>query len=65
MLGPLLFLIYINDLFLSSKYLAFTLFADNTFFFHKDLPTLINIINLLVSTCFRANKLTVHLINLS
>ena len=39
--GPLLFLIHINDLFLSSKYLAFILFADDTniFFFHKGLPT--------------------------
>ena len=66
MLSPLLFLIYINDLFLSSKYLAFILFADNTnifFFCHKDLPTLIKIVNqgfLLVSSWFHANKLTVH-----
>ena len=34
-LGPLLFLLYINDLFHSSKYLSFILFADDTnvFFF--------------------------------
>ena len=29
-LGPLLFLLYINDLFLSSNYLSFILFADDT-----------------------------------
>ena len=29
-LSPLLFLIYINDLFLSSKYLAFIKFADES-----------------------------------
>ena len=38
-LGPLLFLLYINDLFLSSNYLSFILFADDTniFLCHKDL----------------------------
>lgn len=37
-LGPLLFLLYINDLFHSSKYLSFILFADdaNIFFRHQD-----------------------------
>ena len=45
-LGPLLFLLYINDLekllFLSSNYLSFILFADDTNIFlrNKDLATL-------------------------
>ena len=59
-LGPLLFLIYINDLFYSSKYLSFILFADdmNIFFRHKDISTLINTVNnelSRVSSCFNAN----------
>ena len=50
-LGPLLFLFYISDLFLSSNYLLFILFADDTniFLHHKD------------SSWFNTNKLTVHL----
>ena len=56
---------YINDLFLSSKCISFILSAydTNISFRHQDLPTPINIINqelLLVSSWFRANKLTVH-----
>ena len=50
-LGPLLFLFYISDLFLSSNYLSFILFPDDTniFLHHRD------------SSSFNANKLTVHL----
>ena len=63
-LGPLLFLLYINDLFLSSNYLSFILFADDTnIFLHKDLATLTRLINQElshVSSWFNANKLTVH-----
>ena len=64
-LGPLLFLLHINNLFLSSNYLSFILFADDTNIFlrHKDLATLIRMINQElshVSSWFNANKLTVH-----
>ena len=64
-LGPLLFLLFINDLFLSSNYLSFILFADDTNIFlrHKDLATLTRMINQElshVSSWFNANKLTVH-----
>ena len=64
-LGPLLFLLYINDLFLSSNYLSFILFADDTNIFlrHKDLATLARVVNQelsRVSSWFNANKLTVH-----
>ena len=58
-------MIYINDLFHSSKYLSFILFADDTsiFYRHKDIQTLINTVNselCLVSSWFKANKLTLH-----
>ena len=46
-LGPLLFLLHINDLFLSSNYLSFILFADDTNIFlrHKDLASLTRTVN--------------------
>ena len=60
-LGPLLFLLHINDLFLSSNYLSFILFADDTNIFlrHKDLATLTRMVNQElshVSSWFNANK---------
>ena len=46
-LGPLLFLVYINDLYLLSTPLNFILFADdsNLFYSHKDIKTLFKIVN--------------------
>ena len=60
-LGPLLFLLHINDLFLSSNYLSFILFADDTNIFlrHKDLASLTRMVNQElshVSSWFNANK---------
>ena len=67
-LGPLVFLLYINDLFLSSNFLSFILFADDTniSFRHKDLVDLATFARMVnqelshVSSWFNANKLTVH-----
>ena len=64
-LGPLLFLLYINDLFYVSNLLSIILFADDTNIFlrHNDLVALATILNVElshVSSWFNANKLTVH-----
>ena len=46
-LGPLLFILYINDIVNTSILAKFILFADsiNLFFKHNDLETIINTIN--------------------
>ena len=46
-LGPLLFLIYVNDLFKASNRLMEVMFADDTnlFLFHKNIDTLFAIMN--------------------
>jgi len=46
-LGPLLFLIYVNDISHSSSLLSFLLFADDTnlFFSHKDIKILGKTVN--------------------
>lgn len=64
-LGPLLFLIYINDLCNVSKVLDFVLFADDTniFFSHKDINYICEKLNLemtkLTQWC-RVNKLSIN-----
>ena len=64
-LGPLLFLIYINDIFKSSDILQFHLFADDTsiFYSHKNLKNVeITLNNELtkISEWLIANKLTLN-----
>ena len=64
-LGPLRFLLFINDLFHVFNLLSIILFADDTNIFlrHNDLATLATILNVElfhVSSWFNANKLTVH-----
>ena len=66
MLGPLLFLIYINDLCNVSIALDIILFADDTniFFSHKDINSLESIVNeelCKLENWFLANKLSVNI----
>ena len=64
-LGPLLFLIYANDIINTSNVLRFILYADDTniLFSHKNVNTLYSIMNAeLIQVCdwFRANKLQMN-----
>ena len=65
-LGPLLFLIYINDILNSSSILKFTLFADDTTVLasHKNRDSLIHILNselTKISSWFKCNKLSLNI----
>ena len=65
-LGPLLFLLYVNDIFNTSSLLSFVLFADDTNIFcsHKDFDSLIDILNFeinKVSNWFKSNKLSLNI----
>ena len=64
-LGPLLFLIYVNDLHKASKLLDFILFADDTNLFRSDktIKTLFETVNdelKLINEWFTANKLSLN-----
>ena len=64
-LGPLLFLLYVNDLHCCSTLLSFILFADDTTILlsHPNLASLINILNfelIKVSSWFQVNKLSLN-----
>ena len=65
-LGPLLFILYINDIVHCSKLLYFTLFADDTNLLaaDRDLENLIQILNTeldKLSQWFKANKLSLNI----
>ena len=65
-IGPLLFILYINDLPLSSKLLKFILFADDTNLFYSaksiiDLIATVNAELKHVCTWFTANKLSLNI----
>jgi len=64
-LGPVLFLLYINDLANISKKLRFILFADDTNVFYAD-KNLVDVMGVLnyelknLSMCFKVNKLSLN-----
>jgi len=64
-LGPLLFILYVNDIVNTSNKFNFTLFADDTtiLYSHKDIKNQVPVINRElqeVSNWFKANKLSVN-----
>ena len=64
-LGPLLFLVYVNDLSKASCLLDPIMFADNTnlFFNHKDIKHLVTVVNnevVNIKDWFTANKLSLN-----
>jgi Reverse transcriptase (RNA-dependent DNA polymerase) len=65
-LGPLLFLLYVNDIDSCSSLLKFLLFADDTniLYCHRDLNTLLKTLNIelqKLSIWFQANKLSLNI----
>ena len=66
LLGPLLFIVYINDFQLSAKKLSFILFADDSsvFFSHRNPQTLLQTVNSELTNAtlwIQANKLSLNL----
>ena len=66
LLGPLLFITYVNDIQKTSDLLSFILFADdsNIFFSHENINQLIRIVNSELSKVtdwIKANKLSINL----
>src|SRR5437867_6244433 len=64
-LGPLLFILYVNDIVNSSQYIHFILYADDTtLLFHEDdcdkLIDRVNVELLNLSVWFKANKLSLN-----
>ena len=64
-LGPLLFILYVNDITFTSNVLDFILFADDTtiLYSHKDIDSQVNVVNeelREVSNWFKVNKLSVN-----
>ena len=65
-LGPLLFLLYINDIINTTSLVSFILFADDTniVYCHDELDTLVHTLNHelpKVSTWFKSNKLSLNI----
>jgi len=65
-LGPMLFIIYINDITFASKIADLIMFADDTnlFYSHVNLDVLCNVINndlCKISTWFKLNKLSINI----
>ena len=61
-LGPLLFIIYINDIISSSKLLMFSLFADDSveYYSHSNVARLVSMLNeelIKLNDWFKCNKL--------
>ena len=66
-LGPLLFLIYVNDLYMASSELSTVMFADDTIFFLSDKNIDVLFVKMnneldKVSTWFKANKLSLNVL---
>ena len=64
-MGPLLFILYVNDIVNTSSVLEFVLFADDTtiLYSHEDLASKIDVVNnelKEVTNWFKANRLSVN-----